>query len=244
MRCRVRGERVSELRQDLFEVIEDVERGSTVDEVMDEIERFAGRFGFEFVILTGLSEEHFERAVLESRLPPEFLDLYVKNDYIKFDPVARLARVSAMPFCWDQEIFAAHEEDSRAHELKRYVSDFGIRNGFTIPIHRRQSGTAVVAFSGERADLTPHSKAALHLLGLYAFDRVSRLRPSTAPPTTREREVLTWVMQGKTAWEIGEILNIAKRTVDAHVTNACYKLRAMNRTHAVAVALRDGLIEP
>lgn len=58
----------------------------------------------------------------------------------------------------------------------------------------------------------------------------------------REREVLWWATQGKSAWEIGEILHIAKRTVDQHTQNAVRKLGAANRTQAVAIALRERLI--
>jgi DNA-binding CsgD family transcriptional regulator len=60
--------------------------------------------------------------------------------------------------------------------------------------------------------------------------------------TPREREVLSWVAEGKTAWEIGEILNIAKRTVDEHIKNTCRKLDAVNRPQAVAIAVRDRII--
>jgi LuxR family quorum sensing-dependent transcriptional regulator len=60
--------------------------------------------------------------------------------------------------------------------------------------------------------------------------------------TSREVEVLTWAAQGKSAWEIGEILDIAKRTVDEHVQTAVRKLDAVNRTHAVAIAVRDRII--
>jgi LuxR family quorum sensing-dependent transcriptional regulator len=61
--------------------------------------------------------------------------------------------------------------------------------------------------------------------------------------TSREAEVLTWVARGKSAWEIGEILLITKRTVDEHVQTAVRKIGASNRTHAVALAIRDGIIE-
>jgi DNA-binding CsgD family transcriptional regulator len=61
--------------------------------------------------------------------------------------------------------------------------------------------------------------------------------------TAREREVLTWISLGKSAWEIGEILGIAKRTVDEHAQTASRKLGAANRTQAVAIAVRDRLID-
>lgn len=69
--------------------------------------------------------------------------------------------------------------------------------------------------------------------------RGSRIKHSL---TSREVEVLTWAAQGKSAWEIGEILDSAKRTVDEHVQTAVRKLGAVNRTHAVAIAVRDRII--
>ena len=60
--------------------------------------------------------------------------------------------------------------------------------------------------------------------------------------TPREREVLSWVAQGKSARDIAEILDISKRTVDEHVRGAVRKLGAMNRTHAVAIAVRGGTV--
>jgi DNA-binding CsgD family transcriptional regulator len=62
--------------------------------------------------------------------------------------------------------------------------------------------------------------------------------------TDREREVLTWVARGKSAWEIGEMLRISKRTVDEHVRSATHKLGAANRTHAAAVGIRERIIHP
>jgi DNA-binding CsgD family transcriptional regulator len=60
--------------------------------------------------------------------------------------------------------------------------------------------------------------------------------------TPREREVLWWAAQGKSAAEIGKVLHISKRTVDEHTQNAAHKVGAANRTQAVAVALRERLI--
>jgi LuxR family transcriptional regulator, quorum-sensing system regulator BjaR1 len=71
--------------------------------------------------------------------------------------------------------------------------------------------------------------------------RCARRRKARAL-TSREIEVLTWVARGKSAWEIGEILDIAKRTVDEHAQTVVRKLGAVNRTNAVAIAVRDRII--
>jgi LuxR family quorum sensing-dependent transcriptional regulator len=85
-------------------------------------------------------------------------------------------------------------------------------------------------------------RPSLHLMALYAFGRVELLtgRHVSIPRlTSREKEVLTWTAMGKTAWEVGVILHISKRTVDAHLQAAAHKLGTLNKTQTVAVALRQ-----
>lgn len=60
--------------------------------------------------------------------------------------------------------------------------------------------------------------------------------------TARETEVLHLVADGRSAREIAKLLSITSRTVDEHVQAAVRKLGARNRTNAVAIALRDGVI--
>jgi LuxR family transcriptional regulator, quorum-sensing system regulator BjaR1 len=61
--------------------------------------------------------------------------------------------------------------------------------------------------------------------------------------TLRERRVLTWAAQGKSSWEVGKILGISLRAVDGSMSSVIRKLGAANRTHAVAIALRNKLID-
>ena len=61
--------------------------------------------------------------------------------------------------------------------------------------------------------------------------------------TAREIEVLRWVANGRSASEIGGILHITKRTVDAHAHSVIRKIGAVNRVNAVAIAIRDRIIE-
>lgn len=56
--------------------------------------------------------------------------------------------------------------------------------------------------------------------------------------------MIAWASQGKSAWEIGEILHITQRTAEEHLATAARKLGAVNRTHAVAIAIRHRIINP
>lgn len=61
--------------------------------------------------------------------------------------------------------------------------------------------------------------------------------------STREQSCLAWTAEGKTSEEIGIILELSPHTVNHYLGSAARKLGATNRMHAVAKALRLGLIE-
>jgi DNA-binding CsgD family transcriptional regulator len=51
--------------------------------------------------------------------------------------------------------------------------------------------------------------------------------------TPRQAEVVHWILQNKTSWEIGRILNISSRTVDKHVQNIFTALGVNNRVDLI-----------
>lgn len=60
--------------------------------------------------------------------------------------------------------------------------------------------------------------------------------------TPKEIEILNWVREGKTNWEIAQIQGVSERTVKFHVRNILQKLGANSRAHAVSIALELGLV--
>lgn len=60
--------------------------------------------------------------------------------------------------------------------------------------------------------------------------------------TSREMQVLTLVALGYSAKEVAHRCGIAFRTVETHLDTMRLKLRARNRTHMVAIAIKVGLL--
>jgi LuxR family transcriptional regulator len=78
---------------------------------------------------------------------------------------------------------------------------------------------------GIQAVLLPETVEKIHSFAqVKVHERLSR----------REIESLLWYADGKTAWEIGVILGITERTVNAHLSEARGKLQAVNTQQAVA----------
>ena len=66
---------------------------------------------------------------------------------------------------------------------------------------------------------------------------------ATAPVLSpRQKECLSWASMGKTSQQISQLLGVTPRTVHLHLENCRRKLGAENTPHAVAKAIRLGLI--
>ena len=62
--------------------------------------------------------------------------------------------------------------------------------------------------------------------------------------TPREVDVLRLVADGKANKEIAAHLSLTEETVKSHIRNILGKLGANDRTHAVAIGLRRGILDP
>jgi len=88
----------------------------------------------------------------------------------------------------------------------------------------------------------------LQLFAVHAQEAAMRIlvpmpsEPGLPALTPRELETLRWTMEGKTAWEVANVLGISERTAVLHANNAMHKLGCVNKHQAVLKALRLGLI--
>jgi DNA-binding NarL/FixJ family response regulator len=69
---------------------------------------------------------------------------------------------------------------------------------------------------------------------------------NTSPPelevlTDREREIVAWVVTGRSNDEIAAELVVSTATVRTHVSRAMVKLRARDRAQLVVFAVQSGL---
>jgi LuxR family quorum sensing-dependent transcriptional regulator len=237
--------------EEALEFIEEVDRLGNPASVVETVYRMLGKFGFEGLFFAELDPrpiQKFDDIVLASRCPTEFGPLYTERNYASVDANIRRARRSSQTFEWSEAGYADDDQEPHTVEFLRFLSDFGFPRGFVVPIHGPCGFVAGVAVAGRQLDLSAQTKPTIHIIMLYAFDRIHQLAATKSdtrtPLTLREREVLAWSAQGKSAWEIGEILSLAKRTVDEHAKTAMRKLGATTRTQAVAIAIRNRLFEP
>ena len=123
----------------------------------------------------------------------------------------------------------------------------------TIPMRGLQGElSAFTVVSSVKSHLEDAVKGGYHRISAAAFDTHDvALRELTnheleteprAELSPREKECLSWTLEGKTAGEISTILGISVSTVNQHAASASHKLGSLNKHHAAVQALRLKLI--
>jgi DNA-binding NarL/FixJ family response regulator len=95
------------------------------------------------------------------------------------------------------------------------------------------------------ARLAMQGKAVIHPSLTQAFIEEVRLvdRKPEAPLSPREIEILQQVAYGSTTKEVADSLGISFHTVKTHLERIFEKLGANDRAQAVAIAIRQGLVD-
>lgn len=178
--------------------------------------------------------------------PGWFQEAYVAERLVEVDPIVKFASTARNAANW-AEIAAAGGSENGGGRMFDVTKDYGWRNGLAVPILGRGGYRAIGSFAGVAPDNSPTEQHLLHLAVILAHDQLRDLHANGAPAslpqlTPREREVLKWLVAGKTNWEISEILVISERTVHFHVNRLRQKLAAANRAQIAAIAISRGLV--
>jgi len=221
------------------------------DEFQGEIVSFTKRLGFDnfsamVVIDHMLGEAEF---ITVDNTPRAYKESFQNPQNGRRDPVMQHCKRQSVPIIWDQATYVSRGLGEKWEEQAR----FGISNGIALALHMPEGrhfflgverDQPVPADPGELTRVV----ADLQLFAVHAQDAALRiLVPGPADPslpslTPRELEALRWTMEGKTAWEVGDVLGISERTAVLHVSNATHKLGCVNKHQAVLKALRLGLL--
>jgi LuxR family transcriptional regulator, quorum-sensing system regulator BjaR1 len=230
-----------------FETVDAVARLTSLPQISEHVANAMAKMGFTSIGIASFppAEEGAEPVFVTDITPPGFRAEYAQEQLYQINYIAAYSRIAVAPFRYDE----APYDPSRQLDYERFTQmmrSYGLREGIMIPVGRVGRSPAWAWFSGESPDLDEEAVQVVQLIALFASSKTLALfQPDVGDPahlTAREREVLTWAALGKSSWEIGQILNIAKRTVDEHTQIASRKLGAANRTQAVALALVKRLI--
>ncbi|HUP92263.1 MAG TPA: LuxR family transcriptional regulator [Solimonas sp.] len=188
--------------------------------------------------------------IILSGYPRAWRTHYDDCGYLVIDPVIRRALGSVVPFGWDE----LELETPEMQRLFAEAAGYGLRHGFSVPVHGAHGESALFSFAREEPlPSDPAERAELFQraswLTALVHERLRALVYQGAGVqhkrmTPRERQCLQKAAEGLSATVIARELGISDHTVNFHLRNAETKLGARSRRHAVARAVALGEIEP
>jgi DNA-binding CsgD family transcriptional regulator len=163
------------------------------------------------------------------------------------DHFARQAANETQPLWWSSEGTTAFlTDDARCWGIE-IESPLPLTQGLALPVAIEHSRWGVLVFVGDLITMDEFRLCDLHARCFSLFSDVSiqRAEDTSKLPSTskRELECLRLTADGLTSEDIAAALGLSVHTANQYLSNSTHKLNAVNRTHAVAKALRCGLID-
>lgn len=172
----------------------------------------------------------------------EWLGAYLENSYATADPVLLTHFRQFKPQLWSKTYRGVVSDTERC--FIEHASSYGLSEGATLG-QQNNEGTLGSLFSFAGEDMGEHPRHMAILAHLMPHLHIGLMRTAFATSdsrsllSVREREVLQWMIEGKTNWEASRILGISERTVKFHVQNILAKLQSSTRGQAIAHVLEQ-----
>ncbi len=237
-----------------LDLCESLQNCATVGDLHTATTGIVKQLGFEHFIFgvrvnTSLSRPY---QFVFSGYPKQWRDHYTESDYELIDPTVQHCLVDrrVIPIIWTGQAFSSRPSMRLLGEAK----EFGLANGASFPVQGGRGEAAMLSVaSSQNSRQAKRDVVAMmgkgQLLACHLFEAIQRIVLSVGPLpvrgvelTDREKECLLWAADGKTSWEIANIVHVSERTITFHLQNAARKMGVNNRQHAISRALSMGLI--
>ncbi|MCL4768186.1 MAG: autoinducer binding domain-containing protein [Hyphomicrobiaceae bacterium] len=180
--------------------------------------------------------------LLMSTGPAAWAEAYFSNGYARFDPVLREIVHSRCAFTWP-DVLEGRTLSRRERDVLSHAARFGLVRGFAVPIAEAGGNVGFVNVAGAGACLDGRRRSALTLVSIYVYHKLRALaaggKASRQRLSPREAEILHWIAEGKSDWQIGRILAISAKTVNYHTENVKRKFGVATRMQAVVSAIQQ-----
>jgi DNA-binding CsgD family transcriptional regulator len=228
-----------------------VMEANTPQDFRAEVLRFGQALGFKTVSATTVIDHAGSRPDFHCvhNTPLAFTQSFRDPSLAMADPVMQHCKRAAVPIIWDQETYVSRGSADVWDDQARY----GYQTGIALALHMPDGRHFFMGVDRDRPlPLSPKAitrmVAELQLFAVHAQDSAFRIfaplpiKVDVPSLTPRELEALRWTMDGKTAWEVGTIMNISERTAVLHLQNSMHKLNCVTKHQAVLRAIRLGIL--
>lgn len=175
-----------------------------------------------------------ERLVLHD-LPASLIRDCDQKHTFSTSALLRTARASTLSSLWHNQHYSSDD----------FPATLGFSLGICVPVYTRNGLRYAALLVGHGSSMEASRHMELCYRVTCAFDAFAARflnAKSKAKLTPKEREVLRWISQGKTAKEIAIIVSVSEHTINSHTATLLRKLDAVNRAQMVAKAMRQQLI--
>lgn len=181
----------------------------------------------------------------------EIIDQYINHQLYHVGPVFEKAKVTGVPIVWS-EFLENSREVKASPKLKEFIDllhKHGYQDGITIPVFGFSNSFGHFSFSHKDRKIDPSCEdlVVVNHICMNLFKQYLRLthKADEVVPslTIREKEVLGWVVKGKSNSVIAEIMGISEHTVTTYIRRSASRLGSSSKLSTAITAVLMGIIQ-
>ena len=231
-----------------MQIIDNVESTTTLEELTSVYQAFVESYGFTSIAMSQISNplllDDPANRVFITTWNPEWLAHWLENRYYEHDPVIHHLLRTRKIFSWDTAYEQASKIGKKIFDESR---EFGFKTGMTFPVSTGAGPIGIVSLGADDVDFDEKTLEIIQTVTRHVYMHFVKLNNLELEYlvdrlTKRETEIMHLVSQGKTNWEIAQILGLSEETVKTNLKRVSQKLNTVNRAHAVSEAIRKGFI--
>lgn len=184
-------------------------------------------------------------------IEPELINFYLSHRLYQVGPIFERAKTTGRPVIWS-DFFKDPKQFEKSKDLIKFINllkQYGYNDGITIPTFGFSNSFGHFSFSHKNSKINmddPNIVILNHIcINLFRqYLRITHVDEGvSANLTVREKEVLGWVLKGKSNNVIGDIMGISEHTVTTYIRRSSKKLGASSKWSAAITAVLIGYIQ-
>ncbi|RQM95344.1 LuxR family transcriptional regulator [Aeromonas dhakensis] len=234
-----------------LELIGQFETAADERAIVTLLRELSSRMGFDYFRLALIFPSTIQRpdVIIFNGCPQAWVDTYTGSGFFAIDPIVKCAMTRSTPILWADVVNDEERCDEQGREVMQLASEYGIRDGITLPWHGANGHVGLLSFITSTPRTSQQWLSAVPFiswLSMHIFEAVARVCLAGLSPhdalSLRELEVCRWAAEGKQVSDIAQILGITPRTVTFHLNNVVNKLGASSKSQAISWALKQGMV--
>lgn len=236
-----------------FDILRTIDMCASPQALMETVTGYFQQIGLDKALSMSLpaigrgKETLRDGSIYANTMPIGWVQRYLSQNYVDVCHTCAAAKRGDTRIRW-RDLQQTHDDENKRIQHER--GEFGLNDGLTWCFKGSDGSIVGLSMGGRVVDASLEDMQAINLIGTYTLGKIlilNKVPPNTMPNanphlSAQQKEILKHTADGLLTGQIADRMGLTDKGVEYHFNRIGKQMRTRTRTHAVAKAIRDGII--